>query len=736
MAALAICAAFSLFACSLGIRDNSAHLRIVCIVPAEISSAETKRIEGKSIGPTSGCKIGSYRLTFTSKSGETITKTLGRGAEEVRLKVGEWDLTAEGLTPDGTKLLEKTLHLNAEAGKTVSVPISLHLAKGSGELDLTFSPSQAPSIGWKYSVSLTYRGLPGDTTFSGPQPYTYDIPASEASMSATDIPSGIYTIAVRLLDASAAVVAGSTATALVAPGQVSSGICVIALSNPSIDISVSAPTLELSARATMGVDRSISSASPMSVPLAISTTSSTLRSEWYANGARISTPIESAGELLSGSAFFVSTIGASTGLSSVRTDVILSDEATFTAQSLSTTNFLAMGPSNDIIEWVQSIDYRAALSPPLVDTLDASNSGTGELYSAKWVATSSSGLIAVLGLDKSSALHLLYSPAGKEAKTESGSGTIIPSSVGWIRLWRDRVVVDKSERSPDRACLSTDGTRLAVAGSTSDWLRVYALDSGGEILSKTDMISTKDGAPSFENIKSMRFSADGKLLFVLVNKPEKIMVFDVEKFIAGQCGIESEFLFSTCFDPDNLPTVTLGMEDMELLKDGWIAACSSNVSRLYFVRYMEADSLFSDYSSYASGANVESLGDPRSIAFDPVSGLCFVLGYSKKLHVAAEADSVTGYSLISTQSLNPDFEKASSLAMTKNASGSTFLGVAGGTVLGIVSLDSSGMPLFQTSLANSGEFAAIESVNNVAVLGDGFITSGGANGLVSLFRLR
>lgn len=736
LAILALCAALPLFACPLGIRDNSARLKIVCVVPSEISSAETKGTEGKSIGPVSGCKIGSYRLTFTSKSGETITKTLGWGAEEVRLKAGEWDLIAEGLTPDGAKLLEKTLHLNAEAGKTVAVPIALHLAKGSGGLKLTFSPSQAPGSGWKYSVGLSYRGLPGDSSFPGPQPLTYDISASEASMSATDLPSGIYTMTARLLDASAAVVAGGTATALIAPGQVSSGTCAIALSDPSMGISVSAPALELSTRAAMSVDRTILSAAPLSVPLALSTKDSTLSSEWYANGTRVSTLADSAGELLSGSSFYVSTIEAGAGLTSVRADVIISDEAACAAQSLSSTSCLAEGPSNSIIGWVQSIDYRAALCPPLVDTLDASNSGTGAPFAAKWVAASPSGLIAVLGLDKSSAVHLFYSPAGKQAHTESGGATAIPSSVGWVRLWRDRVVVDKSERSPDRACLSADGTRLAVAGSSSNWLRLYALDGSGAILSKADMIDSKDGAPGFENVKSMRFSADGKLLFVLTNKPEKIMVLNVDKLIAGQSAITGEFLFSTCFDAESLPAVTLGMEDIELLRDGWIAACSSNVARVYFVRFAEADASFSAQSSCATGPNGESLGDPRSIAYDSSSGLCFVLGYSKKLHVATEADPSTGYSLLSTLSLNADFEKANSLAITKNASGSTFLGVSGGAVLGTVSLDGSGMPLFQASLANSGEFAAVASVNNVAAFGDGFITSGGTNGLVSLFSLR
>ena len=737
VAALVLCVALSLFACPIGIRDNLARIRIVCEVPSEISSPEVKGAEGRSIGPTSGCKISSYKLTFTSKGGETITKTLGKGAEEVRLKVGEWDLIAEGLTADGAILLEKTLHLQAEAGKTVAVPIALHLAKGSGVLNLNFSPSQAPGTDWMYSVGLLYRGLPGDATFSGPQPRTYEIPASDASLSATDLVSGIYTITVRLLDASAAVVAGATATALVAQGQVSSGTCSINLSDPSLGISISAPVLELSESAAMGVDRVISSTKPLSVPLALSATaSSLLSSEWYANGARVSNPANVAAELLSGYDFFVSAIDASAGIASVHTDVILSNVATFTARSLSSASSIALGPSNNVIEWVQSIDYRAALSPSLVDTLDLSNSGTGVLSPAKWVASSPSGLIAILGLDKSSAVHLFYSPAGREARAAGGSATTIPSSVGWVRLWRERIVVDKSERSPDRACVSVDGARLAVAGSTSNWLRLYTLDGGGAVLSKADMIGAKDGAPSFDNVKSMRFSSDGKILYVLANTPEKIMVLNVDKLLAGQSAIESEFLFSSCFDKDSLPTVTLGMEDMELLRDGWIAACSSNVARLYFVHYTEADAAFNSHSSYASGPGGESLGDPRSIAYDRSSNVCYFLGYSKKLHVATENDPVTGYSLSSTLSLNDDFEKARSVAVAKNAAGSTVLGVSGGAVLGTVSLDASGTPLLQTSLASSGECAAIEAVNNIAAFGDSFITSGDASGLVSLFSLR
>ncbi len=235
----------------------------------------------------------------------------------------------------------------------------------------------------------------------------------------------------------------------------------------------------------------------------------------------------------------------------------------------------------------------------------------------------------------------------------------------------------------------------------------------------------------------MRFSADAKLLYVLVNNPSKIFVLDVDKFVRGEMSVVSEFSMLECFEGQSVPSTTaLGMTDLALLQDGWIAASSNDTARIYFIHYSEADAQFNAHSIFSTGPNGESLGDPRAIAYDPASGLCYILGYSKKLHIAAIKNPASDYSLISTIELDASLDKATSIAFAQNEYGSKVLGISGGAGLGMVSLDASGTPILQTSLLKTNESAAIASVKNICALSDTFITSGDATGLVSSFRLR
>jgi len=157
-----------LLACQLGMMPHGmGKIRVQCVVPDELTGLAGKTGAKGLIGPPSGYRLASYRLTFTADNGEVVTKTLSRGSGEVTLKVGGWTCLAEGLTADGAVIVEKTLHISTEPGKTLDLAVPLHLAKGKGSLQIAFSPSQAPSVEWKYAVSLVYRGLPGRFIVSG-----------------------------------------------------------------------------------------------------------------------------------------------------------------------------------------------------------------------------------------------------------------------------------------------------------------------------------------------------------------------------------------------------------------------------------------------------------------------------------------------------------------------------------------------------------------------------------------
>jgi hypothetical protein len=180
------------------------------------------------------------------------------------------------------------------------------------------------------------------------------------------------------------------------------------------------------------------------------------------------------------------------------------------------------------------------------------------------------------------------------------------------------------------------------------------------------------------------------------------------------------------------------MEDMVLLSDGWIAACSSNVARIFFVHYSEASGQFSAGQPFASGANNESLGEPKSIAFDEESGLCYVLGYSKKLHIFARGDGSSGFTPLATLSLPNEFDKARSLALVKNRDGgATFLVAGGGSSLGVIALAPSGQSCVFSFLDSAAEdYSGIRSIGNLAPLGCSVVASGGSSGLVATFDIR
>jgi len=728
-AAMLACGVALLLACQLGMSSGMGKVRIHCAVPEELTGLTGKAVAKGLIGPPSGWRVASYRLTFTADTGEVVTKSLGRGSGEVALKVGGWTCLAEGLTAEGTVVVEKTLRISTEPGKTLDLAIPLHLAKGKGSLQIAFSPSQAPGAGWKYAASLVYRGLPGDASFEGPQEFSTEIPATETGLSVSDIDSGYYSLAVQLKDSSSATVAGITTSVLVLPRQSSYGECRIALSDPSVTISLVAPNLELSVDAAIAVDRYLNRGQSMIVPLAIGQNGANLNIDWYVNGAKVEGAQPDICQGLPGFRVVLGANGAPSVQTAVKMDALLTEAGSGLSNVLSHTSYVSVGPVSGCAEWVQSIDFHAAMGSSVFNSTDAFNAGTGAQADAKWVATNPGGLIAVAGLDRNSALHLFYSPCGTDLS--------VPSSVGWLRLWRDKVVVDKSERSPDRVSISPDGSFIAIGASSSNWFRLYALDGAGKILSTTDIVSAKNGAPTFSNIKAIRFSADSGRLFILANGPEKILVFNVQELVSGgQAQGGHEFSFSSCFESP--PSSPFGMEDMVLLSDGWIAACSSNVARIFFVHYSEASGQFSAGQPFASGANNESLGEPKSIAFDEESGLCYVLGYSKKLHIFARGDGSSGFTPLATLSLPNEFDKARSLALVKNRDGgATFLVAGGGSSLGVIALAPSGQSGAFSFLDSAAEdYSGIRSIGNLAPLGCSVVASGGSSGLVATFDIR
>ncbi|OQC73687.1 MAG: hypothetical protein BWX44_01366 [Spirochaetes bacterium ADurb.Bin001] len=736
--------AFLFIACPSGIPKGNGYVYIRCVLPGNLTEGNTRKTQSRLIGPESGWNIASYRLTFTSENGEVITKSIGKTGAELSLKAGNWSLLAEGLTADGAIIVKKETQVLAQAGKRVNIQIMMHLAQGKGSLQLALSPNQPLPQDWKYSLSLEYRGLPGDPTFQGPAPLSTDVPATQMDYQVNELESGNYSLAIQVKDTSSTSIAGCITTVLILPEQTSRGSCSISLPDPSATISLSTPKLELSADAAISVERYLNRNKPISVPFVIAQGEADLDVQWYQNGTIIEETQAEADQSLPGYKTFFSPDKQPDTQMRISMEVLLSEGNSGISQAFSHSSSLLTGPSSSEIEWIQSIDYKAALNPSLHNSIYPENAGTGNLHEAKSVATSPTGLIAVAGLDQASALHLFYSPYGEEA-TLDGNNRQIPSSIGWIRLWRDRIFIQKSEKNPDIASISMDGSMIAIAATAGKWIRVYRLENSGSISRKIDIISGENGAPTFENIRAMRFTTDSTRLFILANSSGKLLVLDIEKLFRGEPCCEQEFSITGWLNrtsegsqqnPSETEHSSLGMQDMILLDDGWIAACSSTIKMVIFIRYSSSDCSFSEPIIFTSGSNSASLGDPKSIAFDEGNERCYVIGAARKLHLFEKSDPLSAYSLSMTYSLSSDLNEANSLALVKKNSGGAYLVAGGNHGLGIISLDADGHPITQGSL-NSQEdnLYGIKSINNVTVLGESVISAGGSSGIVAMFDI-
>ncbi len=176
---------------------------------------------------------------------------------------------------------------------------------------------------------------------------------------------------------------------------------------------------------------------------------------------------------------------------------------------------------------------------------------------------------------------------------------------------------------------------------------------------------------------------------------------------------ENEFSFADCFE--NPPSSSLGMEDLLYSPMGGSRPVP-RTSRGYSLRAiwrLKANSL---PQSCLLAAQRESLGEPKSIAFDEEDGLCYVLGYSRKLtffrkpvHHRAMRRSRPGAFPASLTEPAP--------CLSEKSQWLRFLVAGGGAGLGVIALDLSGQrSLSPLSTQRRMTIPAIRSIGNLASL--------------------
>jgi len=136
------------------------------------------------------------------------------------------------------------------------------------------------------SISLVHKGLPGDSQYQIPSPQSVEVAATESMYRATDLDSGYYSVAVEAKDANQETIAGAVNTVLVLPNQTSTGECALTISDPSLIVSITPPSLELQVESTIGVERYLNIACDLVVPILYPSTQGDLRSEWFQNGQK------------------------------------------------------------------------------------------------------------------------------------------------------------------------------------------------------------------------------------------------------------------------------------------------------------------------------------------------------------------------------------------------------------------------------------------------------------------
>lgn len=738
------------WSCSLGMRTQYARLSLRFELPRGYprSRFELETMSGgKAILPERDWNISAYRLTCSPDTGSPVIKTLTQTASELRLSPGTWNIRVEGLSKEGSLILEQSVDAYLEPGKTTEVLLSLHLAEGEGSLRLALSTSTAVPSGWFYRIDISFRGIPGrpNPAYSDmPYPISAEIPATETEYALSGLKSGSYSTTVKLVDQSGNVIGGAADLLLILPGQTSSGSCRIVVGEPAVHLDISVPKVAATGQAVIAASRYLNRNYPLVVPLALPPSLGNATVAWYRDGASAGNDMVSSEEALAGFLLKTGLFDADPALLHCHVDALIPlDEGTW-ADACGHDSSLLSYSGSGLLEWIQKYDYHAALSPSLHRMQRPSDNGTGQPADVKWISKSQNGLVAVAGLDKASAVHLFFYPFGIGIGPAPGSsspepagisGTTLPEETAWLRLWRDTIVINGDERSPDRLALSPDGSLLAAAASTSNWIRLYRLGPSGNILSSLDLVSGSGGPWIFSNIRAMKFSKDGHTLFVLANSPEKILMFDLAGLAEGQIGYGGEQVLKALWE--NPPSSSLVMEDLEILDNGWIAACSSGIGRLFFLHHDGA--CFDASQIIASGAQGESLGSPKAIEYcsdGSGNGMIYVLGSARKLH--AFRHNGDSFEALMSLSLPVELDKARSLALIESAETNTIsLITVGSTHMGVVGLDSEGLMGQILCIAGADEATSdIPQIVCAEALGSALVTAGGSSGTVSVYKAK
>ncbi len=159
----------------------------------------------------------SYKITGTGPNSGSFQQSTASGQATISdLAFGLWTITVEALNVEGTVIGQGQGSVTVQAGKTVSLQVSVLPLTGFGNLQLTVSWTAADI----QSPAVVAQLLPASGSAI---PLTFSVPGSgTATCTKTNIGTGYYTLTVELRD-NGVLVMGAMEIARIVKDQTSSG---------------------------------------------------------------------------------------------------------------------------------------------------------------------------------------------------------------------------------------------------------------------------------------------------------------------------------------------------------------------------------------------------------------------------------------------------------------------------------------------------------------------------------
>ncbi|MDP2792124.1 MAG: hypothetical protein Q8O15_10265 [Rectinemataceae bacterium] len=682
-----------------------------------------------SIGPEEDWSPNLFTISGTGPGGATLSRDGPATAVEEKLRPGEWIIEVKAFSASGKEVAAGSSQCLLQPGRTTSAKIVLYPLDGVGNLSLTIAKNMEVPAGGRITGNLNFKGLPGKAAPQSPATIAIDIPAEQAALGFAGLGAGHYSLTLKLVGSNGVVSGGCAETILLVAGFLTSGVCTFEMGEPVIDLSAALYPASALPAPIISVEHSFTD-NAMPLPLAISRYTpegvETIQRRWYLNGEEAGAAVELIANrgLLPAGTFVLPRLPGPSPLSTMRIDFVEESLQAFRAGSASATLTTARSTNNSGFSWRASYDYKAAMGRSLGETTGALTNGTGTSYAIKGIATSPSGLVAILGLDEIGAVHGFAAAYGAELDPMASPG-VDPLSIdaSWIRLWRNRKYINSTYKNPDRIAVSKDGRFIAAALSNSNWIWLTRLDEGGLFAEDSFITSDLTGLVNMESIQSLCFSNDGEKIYVTAKAKNKIFAINV---------VETGLTKAWESELEAFNETSISLKDIKVSKTGSIITSVDTTSKLYIIQ----DDTSYNAPTYITGSSESGPYKPTAIAISEVGDAFYVLCNGDEILCFSRLDPSSPYTLESSFILPSEVQNANSIAVGKSPADGACetLAVAGGNGIGFFDMGADRTPNDEMVItdASCGQ-AGIDKANGFSYIRGAFILSGGTDAIVSVF---